>query len=149
MVFKSAFGLSVRSLTASLIGALHWGAVAAGATSAGAVGAPPDGARALTIPAPVADSLRAAGIAMGGLGLALRPLDGRGPVLEHQASRPFNPASTMKLVTTYVALGVLGPDYRWRTTIHAGGPIVGDRLRGDLILRGGGDPKLVVEDLTE
>jgi len=149
MVFKSAFGLLVRFIVASLFAVLHLGAVAADTTVTGAVGASVDGARALTIPSLVADSLRAAGIPMTGLGLVVRPLDGRGPVLEHQAGRPFNPASTMKLVTTYAALGVLGADYRWRTTIHAGGPIVGDRLRGDLILRGGGDPKLVVEDLTE
>jgi D-alanyl-D-alanine carboxypeptidase/D-alanyl-D-alanine-endopeptidase (penicillin-binding protein 4) len=149
MVIKSAFRIFVRFSTALLIAVLHWGAVAAGATSAGSAGAPIDGSRVTAIPAPVADALRAAGIPIGGLGLVVRPLDGRGPVLEYQASRPFNPASTMKLVTTYAALGVLGVDYRWRTTFHAGGPVVGDRLRGDLILRGGGDPKLVVEDLTE
>lgn len=149
MVFKSAFGLSVRFLIVSLLAIFHFGAVAAGTTAAGAGGASAEGTRVLTIPSPVADSLRAAGIPLTGLGLVIRPLDGRGPVLEHQAGRPFNPASTMKLVTTYAALGVLGADYRWRTTIHAGGSVVGDRLRGDLILRGGGDPKLVVEDLTE
>ena len=117
----------------------------------GAVGAAnaSDSTRNLTIPVAVSDALRLAGIPMAGLGLVVRPLDGRGPVLEYQAARAFNPASTMKLVTTYAALGVLGADYRWRTTMHAGGPVVGDRLRGDLIVRGGGDPKLVVEDLAE
>ena len=149
MVIKSAFGILVRFLTVSLIAVPQLSAIAAGAPAAGAAGAAVDSPRPLTIPAPVADALRSAGIPMGGLGLVVRPLDGRGPVLEYQAGRPFNPASTMKLVTTYAALGVLGVDYRWRTTFHAGGPVVGDRLRGDLILRGGGDPKLVVEDLTE
>lgn len=149
MVFKSAFELLIRSGRVLFISGLFSGAGMAAALAAGAPAAPVDAPRALLIPVGVADSLRAAGISMGGLGLAVRPLDGRGPVLEYQAARPFNPASTMKLVTTYAALGVLGADYRWRTTIHAGGPVAGDRLRGDLILRGGGDPKLVVEDLTE
>ena len=108
-----------------------------------------DGARTVAIPPAFFEALRSAGVSTQGLGLVLRPLDGQGPVLGYQGEKPFNPASTMKLVTTYGALGILGPDYRWRTTIHAGGPIVGDRLRGDLILRGGGDPKLVIEDLTD
>lgn len=100
------------------------------------------------LPSAVFEALRAAGVATTGVGLVVRPLDGTGAGFEYQAGQALNPASTMKLVTTYAALGVLGPQYRWRTTVHAGGAVVGDRLRGDLILRGGGDPKLVVEDLT-
>lgn len=56
-----------------------------------------------------------------------------------------NPASTMKLVTTLVALDVLGPSYRWRTEVYALGDVVDGRLDGDLLLKGFGDPFLVTE----
>lgn len=65
----------------------------------------------------------------------------------HQAERPFNPASTMKLVTTHAALAMLGPGYRWTTRFLTTGPIRDGVLQGDLILQGGGDPHLVIEDL--
>ena len=65
----------------------------------------------------------------------------------HQAERPFNPASTMKLVTTHAALSMLGPNYRWTTRFLTTGPIRDGVLQGDLILQGGGDPHLVIEDL--
>ena len=71
------------------------------------------------------------------------------PVLkvEHQSGQAFNPASTMKLVTTYAALAMLGPEYRWTTRFHTTGTMKNGVLQGDLIMQGGGDPHLVIEDL--
>jgi D-alanyl-D-alanine carboxypeptidase/D-alanyl-D-alanine-endopeptidase (penicillin-binding protein 4) len=57
----------------------------------------------------------------------------------------MNPASVMKLVTTFAALELLGPDYRWKTEAYLGGPLAGGVLRGDLILKGHGDPKITLE----
>ena len=34
---------------------------------------------------------------------------------QHNADTPMNPASVMKLVTTYAALDTLGADFRWKT----------------------------------
>ena len=51
----------------------------------------------------------------------------------------------MKLVTTFAALDLLGPDYRWKTEAYLGGPLVDGELHGDLILKGYGDPKITVE----
>ena len=101
------------------------------------------------LPAPIADAVRAATLSPADVGIAVVPLDGRGPLLAHNAEQAFNPASTMKLVTTYAALSLLGPDYRWTTSFAMRGALDGDVLRGDLVLRGGGDPKLVIEDMTE
>jgi len=101
------------------------------------------------MPAPVAAAVRAAGVAPGEVGLAVVPVDGRGTLAAHNAELALNPASTMKLVTTYAALSLLGPDYRWTTALAARGRVEGDTLHGDLVLRGGGDPKLVIEDMTE
>ena len=73
---------------------------------------------------------------------------GRGafrPLLSQHGERPMNPASTMKLVTTYAALELLGPAYTWKTIAASNAPQVGATLEGDLVLRGAGDPKLVYE----
>jgi D-alanyl-D-alanine carboxypeptidase/D-alanyl-D-alanine-endopeptidase (penicillin-binding protein 4) len=68
------------------------------------------------------------------------------PILAWNAGRAMNPASTMKLVTTLAALEVLGPTYTWRTEVYAQGPVLGDVLHGDLVLKGYGDPKLTLEN---
>jgi D-alanyl-D-alanine carboxypeptidase/D-alanyl-D-alanine-endopeptidase (penicillin-binding protein 4) len=60
-------------------------------------------------------------------------------------STPMNPASVMKLVTTYASLELLGPTYRWKTDALASGPLRDGVLEGDLFLKGGGDPKLDLE----
>ena len=52
----------------------------------------------------------------------------------------MNPASVMKLVTTFAALELLGRDFRWRTGAYLGGTLADGALDGDLILKGGGDP---------
>jgi D-alanyl-D-alanine carboxypeptidase/D-alanyl-D-alanine-endopeptidase (penicillin-binding protein 4) len=63
----------------------------------------------------------------------------------HYARQPalgLIPASTLKLVTTSVALAELGPDKRFTTEVRAGGPPAADGAVGDLYLVGGGDPLL-------
>jgi serine-type D-Ala-D-Ala carboxypeptidase/endopeptidase (penicillin-binding protein 4) len=75
------------------------------------------------------------------------PAQLRGSALNPQL--PMNPASIMKLVTTRAALGLLGPDYRHKTRIATTGRLEGGVLKGDLFFQGGGDPKLVTEDLAE
>jgi D-alanyl-D-alanine carboxypeptidase/D-alanyl-D-alanine-endopeptidase (penicillin-binding protein 4) len=67
------------------------------------------------------------------------------PRISHQPSKPMNPASTMKLVTTFAALELLGADYRWKTEAYADGPITAGVLDGNLVLKGYGDPKITIE----
>jgi len=75
-------------------------------------------------------------------------LSGRGaPLLSWRAGSPMNPASVMKLVTTYAALELLGPAYTWATPVYLDGPVEAGVLRGNLAIRGQGDPKLVMERL--
>ena len=67
------------------------------------------------------------------------------PLLQLGADRNLNPASTIKLVTTWIALDLLGPAYTWRTEVFADQPIVDGVLDGDLYLKGYGDPYLTTE----
>src|SRR5688572_19902888 len=68
------------------------------------------------------------------------------PTVAFGAERVMNPASTMKLVTTYAALELLGPAYVWHTEAYGSAPLVNGVLNGDLILKGHGDPKLTIEN---
>ena len=63
-------------------------------------------------------------------------------LFDHASNELLAPASNMKLITTAAALHHLGPDFRYRTFLLAGGPVEGGRLRGDLVLYGTGDPGL-------
>jgi D-alanyl-D-alanine carboxypeptidase/D-alanyl-D-alanine-endopeptidase (penicillin-binding protein 4) len=69
--------------------------------------------------------------------------------LAWQPERPVNPASLMKLLTTDAALELLGPAWTWTTPVWLQGPVrdPGPQgvLEGDLVIKGSGDPKLVVE----
>ena len=79
------------------------------------------------------------------LSIHVTDVDNGKTVLTWNADVAKNPASTMKLVTTLVALDVLGPSYRWQTDIYALGNIDNGRLDGDLLIKGHGDPFLVTE----
>ena len=69
------------------------------------------------------------------------------PLLSLQANATVNPASVMKLVTTYAGLELLGPAYTWNTPVYVDGNVTNGVLQGNLIIQGRGDPKLVMERL--
>ena len=56
------------------------------------------------------------------------------------AQNPFVPASNQKLLTTAGALDALGSDHRYQTVLYFDGSVRGDVLRGDLVIKGSGDP---------
>ncbi|HKN66357.1 MAG TPA: D-alanyl-D-alanine carboxypeptidase/D-alanyl-D-alanine-endopeptidase [Gemmatimonadaceae bacterium] len=67
----------------------------------------------------------------------------RGDTLySRNAGKLFLPASNMKIVTSSVALEQLGPDFTYRTTFVARGPIRDSTLSGDLAVVGRGDPSI-------
>ncbi|MCF7521591.1 D-alanyl-D-alanine carboxypeptidase/D-alanyl-D-alanine-endopeptidase [Neisseria sp. ZJ106] len=66
----------------------------------------------------------------------------------HREDTPVNPASTMKLVTTFTALNILGSDYRWNTEFKSSAKIQGDTLDGDLYWQGSGNPTLEQDDIA-
>lgn len=98
------------------------------------------------LPLPVLDALRAAAIPEDAVSALV--LRGDKTVLSHLADRPMHPASTMKLVTTLIALDRLGPVFRGRTELRTTGELKNGVLHGDLVLRGGADIDLSTETLT-
>ncbi|MEN6671255.1 D-alanyl-D-alanine carboxypeptidase [Psychrobacter sp. B38] len=71
------------------------------------------------------------------------------PLLSHQPDIARTPASTMKLVPSFIALDMLGADFVWHTRVYHTGVIVNDRLYGDLVIQGSGDPKMTHERLEQ
>lgn len=68
-------------------------------------------------------------------------------VASHLADTAQPPASTAKLPTMIAALGILGADFQFETSLMTNGQIVGDTIVGDLIIQGTGDPLLRPNDL--
>ncbi|MBS7676136.1 D-alanyl-D-alanine carboxypeptidase, partial [Vibrio cholerae] len=61
---------------------------------------------------------------------------------QHNPRTRLVPASNLKLLTTAAAMDVLGPHYRFATQLLSNGIRQGDRLTGNLYLRGLGDPSI-------
>lgn len=97
------------------------------------------------LPPGVVRALAAAGIPASSVAVVVRELGAPQASLSLNAAKPMNPASVMKLVTAYAALERLGPAYRWKTEAFLDGTLQDGVLHGNLILRGGGDPRLNVE----
>jgi D-alanyl-D-alanine carboxypeptidase/D-alanyl-D-alanine-endopeptidase (penicillin-binding protein 4) len=95
----------------------------------------------------VAQSLKANKINSQSLSVVTIPLNGPGGSTFFNADISVNPASTMKLVTTYAALELLGPNHQWKTEFFTDGQLENGVLDGNLFLKGGGDPKLNMEKL--
>lgn len=102
---------------------------------------------AVGLPADVQRLLAALSISPADVSLYVRAVGAREPVFEHLADVPRNPASVMKVVTTWTALETLGPAYSWPTEVYFLGTFDGKALDGHLGLKGYGDPFLVQEEL--
>lgn len=95
----------------------------------------------------VQQALKASKLGDDALSLVMLPLNGPGTPTVFNADVSVNPASTMKLITTYAALEMLGPTHQWKTEFFTDGTLSNGVLRGNLYLKGGGDPKLNMEKL--
>ncbi|HMM46861.1 MAG TPA: D-alanyl-D-alanine carboxypeptidase/D-alanyl-D-alanine-endopeptidase [Thiobacillaceae bacterium] len=123
MPFQTAFRLAVALLFAG------------GVASAGAAALPP----AFT------GALKYAGIPLDHVAVVVQPLGAAQPTLAHNADAALNPASVMKLVTSFAALDRLGPNYTWTTDVWADGTIADGVLDGNLVIKGHGDPGMTLE----
>ena len=74
-------------------------------------------------------------------------LDRQQVIYSRNSDSLFTPASNMKMFTSAMALKKVGPDYRFHTRLYAVGRIEGTVLKGDLYIKGFGDPSLVTEQM--
>lgn len=83
------------------------------------------------------------------LGVHIRSISADETLFSHRAEEKRVPASNMKLMTTAAALAYLGPDYTFSTDVYTNGSIKKGILKGDLFLKGYGDPTFVQERVRE
>ena len=101
---------------------------------------------ALDLPPTVKHALAQAGIPRSAIGIYVQETSAGQPLLAVNAGTGMNPASVMKLLTTFAGLELLGPAYAWKTELYADGIVRGDTLHGNLVIKGYGDPRLNLEN---
>jgi D-alanyl-D-alanine carboxypeptidase/D-alanyl-D-alanine-endopeptidase (penicillin-binding protein 4) len=102
-------------------------------------------AESARLPPSVLAALQQAQIPLANIGVVVREVNSPKPLISINGTQPMNPASTMKLLTTYAGLELLGPAYTWKTEAWLDGKLEDGVLQGNLILKGYGDPKLTLE----
>ncbi len=114
--------------------AVSWASVAAHAAPA-------------AVPAEVGLALDRAKVPRDALVALVQEVGATAPRFAWQAQLSVNPASLMKLLTTFAALELLGPAWTWATPVWLQGSVKDGVLDGNLVIKGSGDPKLVLERL--
>ena len=112
-----------------------WLAFGIAATAGAAPGLPPEALAAL----------KRAGVPAEALSVVIEDANSNRRVLQWQETKPVNPASLTKLLTTAAALDRLGPAYSFATPVWLSGPVANGVLDGSVFIKGSGDPKLVIE----
>lgn len=102
-----------------------------------------------SLPASVLGELQKAKVNASTMSAFVLRVGDKHPMLVYNENQPRVPASVMKLITTYTALGVLGPNYRWPTEVYMSGQLRSGTLTGNLIIKGYGAPDLTETDLRK
>jgi len=101
------------------------------------------------LPPEVLAALERAKVPPEALSATLQEAGSAAPGWAWQARQSVNPASLMKLVTTFAALDLLGPAWAWSTPVWLQGSLRNPGpegvLDGNVVIKGNGDPKLVLE----
>ena len=104
-------------------------------------------AAADALPAPVGAALDRAKLPRDAVVAMVQEVGSPRPRLVWRAEQAVNPASLMKLLTTFASLELLGPAWSWATPVWLQGSVRDGVLDGNLVIKGSGDPKLVLERL--
>ncbi|HPQ41342.1 MAG TPA: D-alanyl-D-alanine carboxypeptidase/D-alanyl-D-alanine-endopeptidase [bacterium] len=83
----------------------------------------------------------------GNVGVVVENLEDGRVVFEYNPDLPLKPASNQKILTTIGALGLLSPQYQFKTRVFRASDETNGVLGGDLYIKGGGDPFLVKEEM--
>lgn len=97
------------------------------------------------LPPSLVRAMQGAGIPERNISIVVRDAATDEAVIELNAAQARSPASTIKVLTTFVALDSLGPNYTWKTRAYRSGRLNHGVLAGDLVLVGGGDPYMTSE----
>ena len=142
-------GARARALALVVTGTLLLGSAAARPNHGAAAVAPKPAAATATetrgLPRSVEAALARGGLPRDAMVAWVQDVDAARPRLAWQADKAVNPASLMKLVTTFAGLELLGPAYSWSTQVWLHGTVADGVLAGNLVIKGSGDPKLVLE----
>jgi len=103
------------------------------------------------LPNAVSDALKKIGLSEDSVSVYVQalpdqPNQTQPPLIAHHDRVALNPASTMKLLTSYAGLALLGPSYRWKTEVYSDTKPINGVLEGNLYLKGYGDPTLMSVD---
>ena len=110
-----------------------------------ALAAPP---KPLSLQDRLASVLNSPDLARGFWGVEVTALSSGKTLYSLNPDKLFTPASNTKLFTTAAALALIGPDYKFRTTVETAATLDRyGRLNGDLLLVGHGDPNLSGREL--
>jgi D-alanyl-D-alanine carboxypeptidase/D-alanyl-D-alanine-endopeptidase (penicillin-binding protein 4) len=101
------------------------------------------------LPVTVLEALQAENVPLDNVSIYVQRVDAPQALLTYQADVPRNPASVMKLVTSYAALDLLGPSYRWKTQFYGLNLPQQGKLQSGLWVKGSGDPALNTAHLAE
>jgi serine-type D-Ala-D-Ala carboxypeptidase/endopeptidase (penicillin-binding protein 4) len=121
--------LVLKRIAVACGGAVLSGAVFAAGSAAAPAPAP--------VPAAIMQVMAAQHLPSNALSFVIVDADTGRVVMSHNPDTPRSPASTVKTVTTFAALDMLGPAFVWQTRA-----LLHD---GDLYLQGGGDPYITLE----
>src|SRR5437868_967992 len=109
---------------------------------------PGEAAKKKALNARIAAVLAQPDLAHGFWGIEITSLSTGKVLFSQNADKLFTPASNTKLFTTAAALALIGPDYKFRTSLETNGSLDKyGRLTGDLLLVGRGDPNLSGREL--
>ena len=100
---------------------------------------------AITIPVSVTQVMAIQHLPPSAVSFVIMDPDSDRVLMSLNSDTPRSPASTIKTVTTFAALDLLGPAFTWRTSAWIRGTVNAGVLDGDLILQGGGDPYITLE----
>lgn len=98
-------------------------------------------AACLLLPALPARALDLHGLKPEEVAVWAAPVESGKELAGYRADSAVNPASTMKLITSWSALNLLKPGYRWHTGLWSAAPVRDGALQGDLYWLGAGDPR--------
>ena len=95
--------------------------------------------------AKIKQALKKSGVPASSLSIVVA--DPQTVLYELNARRPFNPASLTKILTASALLDLLSPSLQFKTEFLSKHKVNNSLLKGDLYLKGGGDPSFVSESL--